>query len=74
MQTSTAAVGALDSLNIRNNAWRQSWGYQVEATNDTYAGQFAEMGADNSADNTMLTAGMNFASSGLKAGSLCLRW
>lgn len=67
-QGSIAAVSALDALTIRNNAWRTSWGYQVTALNDSSAGKFAQQGADNNANNTLLTGGMGAVSSGLKAG------
>ncbi len=67
VQASTGAVGALDSLTIRNNAWRQAWGYQVQAENDTASGQFAQMAANNNSTNTLLTGGMNAVSSGIKS-------
>jgi hypothetical protein len=67
-QGSIAAVGALDSLTIRNNAWRTSWGYQAQGLNASSAGTFAQQAGNNNANNTLLTGGMNAASSGMKAG------
>lgn len=68
VQGDTAAMGALDSLTIRNNAWREAWGYKVQALNDSYSGQFSKMSNDAEADNTLLTGGMKAMSSGLQAG------
>lgn len=68
VQSDSASLGALDSLTIRNNAWRESWGYKVESVNDTYSGKFSGMAADNSARNTLLTGGMQAAGSFAQAG------
>lgn len=69
VQSSTSAIGALDALTIRNNAYRESFGYKVQSLNDTYSGQFAADSANTQATNTLLTGGMNAVSSGLKSGS-----
>lgn len=68
VQEDSRAMGALDSLTIRNNAWREAWGYRVQASNDSYQGKFSRMAADSDADNTLLTGGMKAVSSGLQAG------
>lgn len=71
VQGSTQAVGALDALTIKNNAWRTAWGYQAQAENYTTQGQFEKQSADAASTQTLLTGGMQFLSSGLKAaGSL----
>lgn len=68
VQKDSAAMGALDSLTIRNNAWREAWGYKVQSLNDSYSGEFSKMAGDSEADNTLLTGGMKAMSSGLQAG------
>lgn len=68
VQKDTATLGALDALTIRNNAWREAWGYKTQALNDSYSGKFAKMAADSDADNTLLTGGMKMASYGMQAG------
>lgn len=61
IQQETATMGAADALTIKNNAWREAWGYRVQASNSRFQGQFAQMGAQNDARNTLLTGGLNAA-------------
>lgn len=63
---STGALGALDALTIKNNAWRQSFGYNVQAIQASSQGQFAKMAADNQAGNTLLTGGMRAVGFGMQ--------
>jgi len=63
VQTDTAAAGAEDSLTIRNNAWRESWGYKVQALNYRTGGNFAMLTANNAANQTILTGGMQAVNS-----------
>lgn len=67
VQSDTATLGALDSLTIKNNAWKEAWGYKVEGDNASFAGKFAGMADDNAANNTLLTGGMRAASYGLQS-------
>lgn len=67
VQKDSAAMGALDSLTIRNNAWREAWGYSVKGLNDSYEGKFAGMSADFDSTNTLLTGGMKAASYGMES-------
>lgn len=62
VQADSASLGALDSATIKNNAYREAWGYKVQSMNDTYAGKFASIAADSNANNTLLTGGMNAVS------------
>lgn len=59
VQESTAGMSALDNMTIRQNAMREAMGYKVQALNYSMEGQFASMSARNSANNTLLTGGMN---------------
>jgi hypothetical protein len=68
VQSSQEAVGALTEATIRNNAWREAWGYKVEAANDTAQSKFTKAAADSAVRNTLLTGGMQALSSLGKAG------
>jgi hypothetical protein len=61
IQEETAGIGALDALTIKNNAWREAWGYRMQASSMAGQGAMAQIGARNDARNTMLTGGMNAA-------------
>lgn len=68
VQASSAAVTALDAQTTRNNAWREAWGYKEQAQEATSRGKFAQAAAESGAKNTILTAGMNAATAGIKTG------
>jgi len=59
IQEETASLGAEDALNIRNNAWRESWGYKVQANNYRSAASISRTTAKNKSKNTLLTGGLN---------------
>ena len=58
VRNSVQTVGAMDELTIRNNAARAAWGFQTQAIQDTYEGQFAHMTASNEAQQTLLSGGL----------------
>jgi hypothetical protein len=58
LQRETNTNSAADIATVKTNAWREAFGYKVEAANDASQGAFAEMAADNQAKNTILTGGM----------------
>lgn len=58
IQVDTAYQVQLDSMKIKNNAWREAWGYKTEALNASTAGRFAQLGAKVSANNTLATGGL----------------
>lgn len=68
VQSDTRAAGALDILTIKNNAWREAWGYKVQGINDTLSGNLAEAGAQTQAGQTLLTGGISAAAAGAKVG------
>ena len=58
VRAGTAGIGAQDELTIRNNAARQAWGYQTEAMEDTYRGQFAQLTAKAGAEQSLMSGGL----------------
>jgi hypothetical protein len=68
VQKDTATLGALDATTIKNNAWREAWGYKVQAANSTAQGAMAKSAGDFSATSSLLTGGMNAVSSFGRAG------
>lgn len=73
IQTDTAELAAQDVLTIKNNAWREAWGYRVQANDLRGKGKYAKAAAENEAASTMLTGGLKFfkgaADSGYFSGS-----
>lgn len=67
IQQESAEMGAVDAQEIKNNAWREAWGYRVQAANYYSLGRFAEITARQRARKTILTGGLSilntFASS-----------
>lgn len=61
IQLETAELGAADAQEIKNNAWREAWGYRVNALDLRGKGSFAELSGKTAARNTLLTGGMNIA-------------
>ena len=67
IQAETRMFGALDALTIKNNAWREAWGYKVEALNSTFSGKYAEMEGKYGARQALLTGGMQALGYGASA-------
>lgn len=67
-QANTAGMGALDAMTIKNNAWKQAWGYQTQATNYTAQSAFDKLSGETAAGSTLLTGGLQFLQGGMKAG------
>jgi hypothetical protein len=70
VQADTAMLAALDALTIRNNAFREAWGYKVDALNYRSQAAFAGLTAKARARNTVLTGGMQLANIGTQFLSL----
>lgn len=62
VRSSIANAGATDELTIRNNAARQAWGYETEAIESGFKGQFAKLTATAEADQSLLTGGLRAVS------------
>ena len=54
----TEILGAREVETIRNNAWRESFGYKVDALNSRTKGSVGMVKATNEARSTVLTGGM----------------
>lgn len=59
IQLDTQRQGELDALTIRNNAFREAWGFQVEAQNQTQQGELARKRGLSQARGTLITTGAN---------------
>lgn len=59
IQKETASLGAEDALNIKNNAWRESWGYQVQANDLRGRAEMSRLTAKAKSKNTLLTGGLS---------------
>jgi hypothetical protein len=58
VQKETRLRGALDVLTIKNNAWREAWGYKNEALQSTFEGRYARITGEGQSRTTLLTGGM----------------
>lgn len=67
LQAETAGFGTADALNLRSNAIRQAWGFEVGAVNDINSASAARAAGSNAATGTMLTTASQVA--GMYAGS-----
>lgn len=67
IQSDTKAIARQEVLKIRNNAYRESFGYKIQSVRENATGQFASIGANLSATNTLLTGGVSALSSGIAA-------
>lgn len=74
VREATKLSGGIDELTIRNNAARQAWGYQTEAIQSTYQGQFASLTAAAKSQQSLLTAGLGAVSGPLAIESNYLMW
>ena len=46
VQEDTASQSAMDVMTIRNNAWREAWGYKVQASDYRFKGQLAKFSGE----------------------------
>lgn len=71
IQEDTAAQAAIGAMQIRNNAWREAWGYKVQSINYDQQGFIAKTSAQNEARSTMLTGVANaVGTAGSMAGGM----
>ena len=59
VQLNNAEIGAVEEERIKNDAWRESWGYKVTANDFRTNAEFTELGAKNRAKQTLITGGLN---------------
>lgn len=65
----TETQGELDTLTLRNNAWREAWGFKVQANDQRKKAMLAERGAAQAAGTTLLTGGLKALGYGAQAAS-----
>jgi len=68
LQAETAGFGAADALNLRANALRQAWGFDVDAVNQTNRGRAARAAGRNQAIGTLLTTGASMVGQAYSGG------
>lgn len=66
IQEDTAAITAEDAMTVKNNAWREAWGFKVQAAQDTAKGRFARLEGDAAFGSSLLTGGLKAAGGILK--------
>lgn len=69
IQEQTAELGELDALTIRNNARLEAMGLRIGASQVSIENSLEQMAGYNEARDTLLTGGLRFASSTLRASS-----
>lgn len=55
---STRELGAVEEMNIKTNAWREAWGYKVQAINERTQGDIAAIAGRGEARQTLIAGGM----------------
>ena len=61
VQQDTAALSKMDELRIRNNAWREAWGYKIDNALATSEGRVRSVGLQAGAKSTLMTGGIQAA-------------
>ena len=65
IQLDTARLGEQDALTIENNAFREAFGYKVEALDLMSQGAMSHVSQGQKKSNTILTSGLQLAQIGL---------
>lgn len=68
VQADTKYMGEQDAVTIRNNAWREAWGYRVAATDLYGQGKMADIASKNKSRQTLIAGGINALDYGVRAG------
>ncbi len=68
VQDDTFTMGETDALTVKNNAWREAWGYKTQAKSLRDQARLGALTAKLQAHNTMLTGGLNALGSLAKGG------
>jgi hypothetical protein len=61
IQEEAAMQGAIDSQTIRNNAWRQAFGFEQQSVQHQIQGQVAESTAEFQAQSSLITGALGAA-------------
>lgn len=68
IQAETEQMSDLDVANAKNNAWREAWGYQVQADQYSGRGRMAKISGDYQAKQTVLTGNLEAAGYLMRSG------
>jgi hypothetical protein len=68
IQEEAAYMGEIDAMTIKNNAWREAWGYRVQGSQLMAQSQISGIAGRAEAKNTLLTGGMNALGYGIQTG------
>ena len=68
IQEESAQLGQIDALTIRNNAWREAWGFRTQALTHSAQGEFAGLAYGTQATSSLLTGGIQAAGYGMQSG------
>jgi hypothetical protein len=60
LQQETAGTGAIDAQTIRNNAWREAFGYRVEALDQKTKAKMSRLSGRQALRSSILTGGARF--------------
>lgn len=69
LQSDTKWQSKQNQITIKNNAWKQAWGYQVQGIDYGMQADLSEMAGTNAYRNSLLTGGMQAIGYGVQAGS-----
>ena len=58
IQQESAGLGAMDALTIKNNAWREAWGYRVQGQDYLGRGRMSYLTSRAQARSTLITGGL----------------
>jgi len=68
IQVDTRAMSEADKLTIRNNAWREAFGYRAQALSFKGAAEFDKAATEFAVRQTIATGGLNFARDVARSG------
>ena len=67
IQSETQALGERDALTIRNNAWREAFGFRSQADSLRLQSEFSKSAAKSARTNTLVTGGLRILEVGRSA-------
>ena len=68
VQDSTETLSEMDALTVKNNAWREAWGYKTQAQDYRAQGRMARLSTKFDRATTLLTGGLQTIRSGADYG------
>lgn len=64
----TKAMAELDEITLKNNAWREAWGFRTQSIQERYSGQFARLSGNTKSSNAKRASYFDAANSILSGG------